>query len=370
MEIRLIADGEEHLCNDFRNRIYGENHTLRQWHWEFAENTYDKKPIPYAVIEDGGNIVGTQAFIPIRMIDRDGVYWTAKSEATLLAPEYRGKHLFEKMYDLLFRYAEERRFACIWGFTAAVKALAPLGFIFPSKTEQIFTPFSTRAVVSMMGKDGHGAKENSTAKIKIGLARAAAGIAQTVSAVKMTHSRKNTLDGLKIQTMPRADEQAGDLCRRFIDHYGGTTVYRDAQYLQWRLFDNPYARSIVKGAYRDGELQGWAAYTIADDGMGYLVDLMAVGDDNHGIGDIVRTLLIEAVIGTRNMGASGIRGWRVNDHPFDKLVGKVAKTIGFYHIKRGFSFVLYNCPESKARPAHIDGQDWYISRIFTEGVLG
>ncbi len=362
MEIRLIADGEERLCNDFRNRIYGEHHTLSQWRWEFAQNTYDKKPIPYAVIEDGGSVVGTQAFIPTRMIDRDGVYWTAKSEATLLAPEYRGKHLFEKMYDLLFRYAEEHDFACIWGFTAAVKALAPLGFIFPSKTEQIFMPFTTRSVTSMMGRDARG--------VKIGLARTAAAVAQTFSAVKMAGRRKHLPDGVEIRTMAHADEQAGDLCRRFIDKYGGTTVYRDAQYLQWRLFDNPYARSIVKGAYRDDVLEGWAAYTLADDGMGYLVDMMAACDDDRNMEDILRALLIESAVGARNMGASGIRGWQVNDHPFDKLVGRIAKTVGFYHIRRGFSFVLYNCPASETRPDHTDGQDWYISRIFTEGVLG
>lgn len=370
MEIRLIADGEERLCNDFRNKIYGEHHTLRQWRWEFAENTYDRKPIPYAVIEDNGNIVGTQAFIPTRMIDRDGVYWTAKSEATLLAPEYRGKHLFEKMYDLLFRYAEEHGFACIWGFTAAVRALAPLGFIFPSKTEQLFMPFTTRSVTSMMGRDGHDDRKTFPAKAKIGLALAATAGAQTISALKLAIRRKHARGEIRVRTMTRADDQAGDLCRRFIDHYGGTTVYRDAQYMQWRLFDNPYARSIVKGAYRDSELVGYAAYTLADDGMGYLVDIMAAADDDRKIEDIVRTLLIEAAIGARNMGASGIRGWRVNDHPFDKLVGKVAKTIGFYHIKRGFSFVLYNCPASKTRPDHTDGRDWYISRIFTEGVLG
>jgi GNAT superfamily N-acetyltransferase len=370
MEIRLIADGEDRLCNDFRNRIYGENHTLRQWRWEFAENTYDKRPIPYVVIEDGGKIIGTQAFIPIRMIDRDGIYWTAKSEATLLDPEYRGKRLFEKMYDLLFRYAEEHDFACIWGFTAAIKAFVRMGFTVPFDTEQIFLPFSTRAVASLLDSTAPGEKKSLSARAKIGLARTATAFARAVSAVRLARHRKNILEGLEIRTMPRADEQAGDLCGRFIDGYGGATIHRDAQYLQWRLFDNPYIRSVVKGAYRDGKLLGWAAYTIADDGMGYLVDLMAVGDDGLNTEDIVRALLIEAVIGCRNMGATGIRGWHVNDHPFDNLLGKVAKRIGFYHIKRGFSFVLYNCPESKNRPDHTDGKDWYISRIFTEGVFG
>lgn len=370
MEIRLIADGEEQLCNDLRNRIYGEHHTLSQWRWEFAENTFGKKPIPYVVVNDGGNIVGTQAFIPTRLIDRDGVYWTAKSEATLLDPKYRGKHLFEKMYDILFRYAEEHGFSSIWGFTAAIKAFVRMKFVIPYDTGQIFMPFSTRAAASMLDNSAPGGKKSLKHRTKIRLAQAASLFAQAVSSAKLAAQRKKSPDGTEIRTMPHADEQAGDVCRRFIDIYGGTTIYRDAQYLQWRLFDNPYARSVVKGAYRDGELLGWAAYTMADDGMGYLVDLMAAGEDDHNVEDVVRALIVEAVIGCRNMGATGIRGWRVNDYPFDTLVGKVAKSVGFYHIKRGFSFVLYNCPESKNRPDHTDGKDWYISRIFTEGVSG
>ena len=34
-----------------------------------------------------------------------------------------------------------------------------------------------------------------------------------------------------------------------------------------------------------------------------------------------------------NMGALGVRAWRVNHHPFDSMVTRVAGNLGFFHIK-------------------------------------
>lgn len=371
MEIRLIADGEETLCNDFHNRIYKKNRTMQQWKWDFVLNNYKKRPIPYAVVEDNDNIVGTQAFIPIRMIHKDGIYWTAKSEETLVDPDCRGKQLFEKMYLLLFEYAKEREFASIWGFTSAIKAFKRLDFSIPGETEQIFIPFSSKSIPTMMKKNLYGRKKSSMDKIKIAFIRSGCVLAQAVSSLKIALNKKRAINELDIRTWNKPDEQAGDLCRRFIQKWGGTTIYRDAEYLQWRLFDNPYVESVIKALYNQNQLLGWAAFTLGDDGMGYLVDLMVAGDDSkYAIGDLISVLLLEAVTGTRNMGATGIRGWRVNNHPFDRLIYHAAKKIGFYHIKRGHAVVLYDCKAGKRRVSYNKFDDWFVSRVFTEGVLG
>jgi hypothetical protein len=371
VEIRLIADGEKELCNNFHNRIYKKNRTIQQWEWDFELNNYNKKPIPFAVVKDDGKIVGTQAFIPIRMIDNDGIYWTAKSEETLVDPDYRGQQLFEKMYSLLFNYAGEHEFANIWGFTPAVKAFKRLEFSIPGKTEQIFIPFSNRSIPTMMRKISYGFPKSLMDNIKIAMYRSAGIPAQIFSSLKIALNKRRAIGDLDIRTWDSSDIRTGDLCRRFIQKWGGTTIYRDTEYLQWRLFDNPYVKSVVKALYHHDDLLGWIAFTMGDDGMGYLVDLIIAGDDTgYSIENLIKALLIEAVIGTRNMGAIGIRGWHVNNHPFDKLVCDVAKSIGFFHIKRGHAVVLYNCEAGKNRISYNRFDDWYISRIFTEGVFG
>jgi GNAT superfamily N-acetyltransferase len=371
VEIRLITEGEEEQCNNFHNRIYKQNRTMQQWEWEFVLNNYNIKPIPFAVVEDEGKIVGTQAFIPIRMIDKDGIYWTAKSEATLVDPAYRGQQLFEKMYNFLFEYATDNDFASIWGFTPAIRAFKRLGFNSDGKVEQIFIPFLNRSIPDMINKNSYGLPDSFKDKIKIMLFRSVGVVAQTISSLKIALNKNRKIGGLVIKTWDSPDIQSGDLCKRFIHKWGGTTIYRDSDYLRWRLFDNPYVKCIVKGLYKKDKLLGWIGYTMGDDGMGYFVDLMVVDDDSeYDIKHLIRMLLIEAVIGCRNMGATGIRGWRVNNHPFDKLICDVAKSIGFYHIKRGHSVVIYNCKAGMSRDSYNKYNDWYINRIFTEGVLG
>jgi len=374
VEIRLIAEGEESLCNDFQNRFHRKNRTIQQWRWEFLDNNYDQTPIPYAVTEDNGKIVATQALIPIRMIDRDGTYWTAKSEETLVDPDYRGRQLLGKMYALLLNYAEEHGFAYIWGFTGvepAIKALSRLNFIVPVNIEQVLMPFSSRSIPIMMGKRQHGKNEGVIDKLKMAVIRSGCVLVQTVSSLKIALSRKRVIENIDIRTMEKPDERTGELCRRFIGKWGGTTIFRDADYVRWRLFDNPYVRSVVRALYDQNELLGWTAFTLGDDGMGYLVDLMVAGDDSrYATEDLVRILLLEAVVGTRNMGAVGLRGWRINNHPFDRIICRVAKKAGFYHIKRGNVVVLYDCEAGKKRPSYKKFDDWFVSRIYTEGVIG
>lgn len=370
MHIRLITDDEAEICNEFHNRVYTKNRTIRQWQWEFEGNNYGKQPTPYAVVDDNGKIVGTQAFVPIRMIDKDGVYWTAKSEETLVDPDYRGKRLFEEMYALLFDYAREHQFAYIWGFTPATKAFVRLGFTTPGKTEQIFMPFSSRSIPVMMSKT-YGTKPGIADMLKVAAARSGCVVAQTVSSLKVAARSKRAIRNLDIRTMSEPDQQAGELCRSFVDKWGGTTVYRDADYLRWRLFENPYVKSVVRALYANQRLLGYTAFTLGDDGMGYLVDLMVTGDESdYAVEDMIKTLLLEGVRGTRSMGATGVRGWHVNNHPFDRLVCRVAKEIGFYHIKRGHTTVIYSCEAGTQRDSCGRFDDWYVSRVFTEGVLG
>jgi len=343
---------------------------MSQWRWEFADNTYGQTPIPFAFAKVDDKIVGTQAFIPIRMIDRDGVYWTAKSEATLVDPDYRGQRLFEKMYELLFRYAEEHEFSYVWGFTPAIKAFTRLEFTVPGVTQQLFMPFSSRSVTAMLGKLPRDRPGGARDRIKAATLRAGITAARMASAVSIALTSRKLPSGLEIRTMQEPDAQAGNCCKRFIEQWGGTTIYRDSNYLRWRLFENPYVKSVVRAIYEGDELLGWTAYTLGDDGLGYLVDMLISCDESrYKPSSLIRILLLEAVLGTRNMGATGIRGWRVNQHPFDRLVCREARKVGFYHIKRGHSVVLYNCPAQRVRAGYGKFDDWYISRIYTEGVL-
>jgi hypothetical protein len=70
------------------------------------------------------------------------------------------------------------------------------------------------------------------------------------------------------------------------------------------------------------------------------------------------------------MGACGIRGWYANNHPFDQLVTKIAKQVGFYSFDKGHAFVVHNDFTAPKRPGLQLNDNWHLTRIMTEGVFG
>ncbi|MCK5125799.1 MAG: GNAT family N-acetyltransferase [candidate division Zixibacteria bacterium] len=375
MEIRLARRDEDKACNDFHNRIYGDNRTLEQWQWGYFLEAFQTDKIPFAVVEDKGKIVGTQAFIPIRLINKDGIFWTAKSEDTLVDPDYRGQKLFEKMYDLLFTYLDENDLHCIWGFTPATKSFIRLGFEIPGTISQLFMPFSNDAIIRAIRSQLPSPKSKPLSLLKRTSYKAATVAGRVVSCLKFSGiesklKNKSNLDKINITITDTAPAQAGELCQAFIKKYGGITIYRDAAFIKWRLLDNPFIKSIIKTAHVDGELVGWIAYTHAPDGMGYVIDWIAAHKDDAIVHDTLLLLLKEAVTDMRQTGAVGLRFWKATTHPFDELASDIAKKSGFFHIKRGYTTVLYINENSDRKNQLSDYQNWFINRTFTQGCYG
>jgi len=380
VEIRFASIADGATCNWFYNNGHQKRRTLAQWEWEFVSRDFSQQKLLYVVAEDQGHIVGTQALIPIRMVDGNGVFWTAKSEETLVSPAYRGQQIFEKMYDLLKQYAQSSGIRCIWGFTPATRAFTRIGFETPGKTSQVFFPFSGDAITVLLNRQAGDDKGNRPSRISRMAYRIAGTVAGSVSSLRFkltssaafTGSQEDSRTGLHFRLLTGAPAEAGEACRSFVHQWGGCTILRDTAYLQWRLFDNPYVRALFWGAYVGNQLCGWVAYALGDDGMGYLVDMIAVDRERLRVParEIVKGLLSTAVNDLRQMGALGMRGWHVNNHQFDKLVLREAKALGFWHIKRGHDVVVLYVPGSATEAGPADFQQWFVTRIYTEGLLG
>jgi N-acetylglutamate synthase-like GNAT family acetyltransferase len=373
MEVRLATEDDITACNAFHNTVYQRSRTIEQWRWEFASPLLPNNIVPYALAEDNGRVVGTQALIPVRMVAHEGVYWTAKSEETLVAQDYRGRQLFEQMYELLFNYGREHGIRSIWGFTPATKAFIRMGFDIPAKTQQLLFPFSREAGATLSDtKVSPVGGRLGKWVVSTAVAAGARYSSFRASVVTPTVRAQTAAQNISLRTLDEPPEGAADLCHFFVSKWGGTTIYRDGPYLRWRLFSNPHVRPFVRAAYEGDTLLGWIASSVGDEGIGYIVDLFvacrpdASCDDEH----VIRLLLCDAVENLRSAGATGIRGWRVNNHPFDRLVTRVAKGVGFFHFHRGHSVVVYNMtdPGQSRTPGWFD--DWYVNRIYTEGLAG
>ncbi|KPL18326.1 MAG: hypothetical protein AMJ92_08525 [candidate division Zixibacteria bacterium SM23_81] len=376
MKIRLATPEDASACNDFYNQYYTDKRTLDQWRWEFCSSLYKGPMAPFVMVEDGGCVVGTQAMIPVPMIDGQGTFWTAKSEETLVDPHYRGKHLFAQMYELLFDYAKQNDIRAIWGFTPAERAFKRVGFAVPGATSQLFRPFSGRSVKILSDRYFVRKKRVQWSALKtMAGSLAGAGLSLVSSALNLSQrivERRILLNGLHLKTLTDPPEDISELSVSFVKQWGGTTIFRSADYLRWRIFANPHVSAVVRAVYMNNQLLGWIIYALDDDSMGYIVDLMAISDSVDGLSAVavIKILLIDAVKRLQKAGAVGVRAWHINDHPFGRSAAQLMKRMGFFLIRKGYQVVVYPHLETIERQSLNFFDNWYITRLYTQGLLG
>lgn len=143
LTFRLATLDDADRCNAFFNGLHRTDRSLAAWQWEFLDSS--GHVVPYVIAEDGDRVVGTQAALPIPMVAMREQFTSAKSEETLVDPEYRGQGIFESMYDLLFAELDRREVVVVWGFTTAVKPFIRVGFDVPAVARQVVFPLSGRA---------------------------------------------------------------------------------------------------------------------------------------------------------------------------------------------------------------------------------
>jgi len=322
------------------------------------------------LLERDGVVLGTQALIPIKMIDTDGVFLTAKSEETLLDPTMRGEGALERMYALLFARAEEMSITAIWGFTPAVKAFIRLGFDVPGRTAQLLTVLDSRGF-SQSDANRHESAGRVPRRV---LFRLAVGLASVWSKGLFGVARRarRVPQSLHMSIANDVPTGAAQLMHSFVTQWGGCTLFRDSEYLRWRVFSNPWIKPRVLCAYVGGSLAGWVIYSSGTDGLGYIVDIVASDGHSASISAsvVVSALLYGAVEDLRNGGTTAIRAWSVSAHPFDRLVRREARRLGFLLIDKGNPFVLWRATERVARSSQSHFDAWYMTRIYTEGTNG
>jgi hypothetical protein len=366
MDLRLATYNDAPLCNSLYNETYNKSRTVNQWEWEFVRpNCPDL--IPYVLAFEGGELVGTQAYIPIPFIDEEGVFLTAKSEETLVSPQMRGKSVFPIMYERLFALASSQNMKSIWGFTPATKAFTRLGFSTPEQAKLLVLSNSWRGLPSLTG----GRPGWRGVARHFGLAVASVFLA-VWGRVRGGSSGGTLRSPETLVTLENASPFSRAYSEQFIATWGGTTILRDASYMQWRIFDNPYLKSTVVGAFADGQLLGHVAFVVDGEAVGHVIDIMAAHPGGRNEDErLTKILLAEAVKRLRSEGATIVRAFKINGHPYDALVAALSHQLGFIRLDRGSAVVFHTDYQSEKRgSSHDDFSNWFVTLLFTEGQLG
>ncbi len=296
--------------------------TAAQWSWEYARPA--NGPPAYAVSTHRGAVVGTQAYIPIEFLLDGRILLTGKDEDTLIAPAYRGLGLLDEMYLLLARRATADGVSLWWGFTnTAVRPLLRNGYHSIGRFEAM------RADLSM------------------------------------PHEERGR--GLTVAELADPDSRCDECSTAFGRQAGGITLHLSADYLRWRVLENPHRPHALFAAWRGTRLVGLGVFKLETPQKTGLVSELTAVADSPAEREATLRLLLNA--GLRWLAARGCRWAEARfsgPHPCNRMVRAILAGHGFRDVPNPRAAEFLVRPLGATDPRVLDLESWRISELMRE----
>lgn len=359
--ISILKDVEIDEVISFYNRIYNETRTREKFVWEFHNAPSGKAIYVVAKDTDTNKIVGSQCAIPIELIAQDGtVILTAKSEDTLVDPEYRGLNIFENMYQLLFEKCRENGIKYLWGFTSAKKPFLKLGFEIPYDQSQSVMAININAAYSYLSQLNP--KNNFSSRFKIGTF---CFISKMVSIKKSFGSQQSIDKDFSYKELGKKILKEAEL-PVLMSARNGFSIKLDLPFMTWRIENNPYHDKIFNVYFlSQNTMVANLIFNHHKDGVWFLVNDMYAETLTL---KQKQAMLRKAVKGLLHQEKSAIKLIRTWDFKHNALGNEelvMRKKVGFSHIDRGISFVWKSLDEHDT----LKTADFNLSRIATQGKI-
>jgi GNAT superfamily N-acetyltransferase len=357
IEVRFLKEGEEAAVNELFNLTYHHRRSMENFMWEFFNGPFGKAIYVVAYDNEKKKIVGTQSAIPIEFISGDGEkILTAKSEDTLLDPAYRGKGLFDKMYNLLFKACADAGIKYIWGFTYAKKPFLKVGFEIPFETVQgVYTMNPERSYRYLSNLNP---ANKFSEKLKIfGLS----WISFLKSVLSRTPGKINEAAEVKEDLNFERDLFIKNAISGTNEKYW--TINFSPSYIKWRLRNNPYKNhyqllTAVKGNREVADI----IINTRGEGYAYLEQLIF---DNELIFSFKKQLILKLLGQLRSKNVFLVRFWGFLQNDINAQEVDLLKKCGFIFVRKGTAFVWKNLEEVKG--SQVKPSNLLLSRLFTQG---
>lgn len=351
-EIRVLNESELILANQLYSKVYIKERSLKDFKWEFLEGPIGKAI--YVGAFDGSRLIGTQAAIPLYFVNEKGEkILTAKSEDTLLDPEYRGKGLFDKMYEVLFYECKKVGIVSVWGFTYAKKPFLKLGFEIPFETNNavmVFNPLSSYNYLISLNP-----QNKLKDKVKI-LGLVLLSYFKNIFFTRNSTSENNVLVSSVVDSLL-------NLQFKVLQSSESQSLMMDADYLRWRLIENPYNNKYMEASLFNqvDEKIASVIYNLRPQGVAYIEHILMNSDlRNSERATLIFKVLSELkMIGVHTVRFWGMQGSKVNIEEIEML-----KHCGFVFSGRGTAFVYKRLENEAVNPINL-----LVSRLFTQGNL-
>ena len=367
IKYRLAEKTDADACVEFHNLHWSRKINVKQWLWQCFPSSVNKKFHFTVIAEKNGKVVGTQSIIPTKFIDSSGVYLTAKSEQTLLSKEVRGKGIFSKMYDLEFKHCSKNDIKCIWGYTQAGKAFKKIDFKIPFNYRQMWYGYISFPEIKF---------SNFKDIVKSFIIYIRLIIAKIKNFLFLKDSNVNTK--IEIKKLSSVPDNIEELSKKFINQWGGATIFRDKDFVSWRFLSNPHVNVNLFAAFYLEEILGYLAVSVPnEEGVCSIVDIITIDSINNEISskEVSIGLFKEVFDFCKRENGVKVTCWGNNNHEFGMEMSKIYRLFGMSQYKKPTSVVHYVVPDFRSKneknlSSYESYKDWYVSMAFTQGHSG
>jgi hypothetical protein len=270
-ELRPTEAADAGALNELYERLTGRRRSVEQWRWEWLEVPGGPAPSWVIVERASGKIVGHHGLVPVPLARGGRALRGARTENTMVAPEHRERFYYPAFEAQLLREVAPRfdvLYTCA-GKSVQAAMRRRLGYR---------TAGSWETWTAAQGP-AHRAARNAGRAAALAL-RPLAALARKAPA------------GWEIDEAP-ALERVESLWRLSAADFALAPL-READFLRWRLLENPYHRislAIAREAGADRGFLAWREERAGRAGLRVVVeDLFVRGNDEVGCRAALRLL--------------------------------------------------------------------------------
>jgi hypothetical protein len=327
----LLDYDDRNEAVSFYNEMYDAKRTRQNFDWLMNGPAGKTVYVVARDIKKNNQIVGSQCAIPIVMTNNLGEkVLTAKSDDTIVHPNYRGQKISKYMYELLFDICRKAKIEYIWGFTNAKKPLLVVDFEIPySICKSYFIVSVNNAFKSIISS-----KPNRKSHHFIALS--------FVLLAKIKSVKRYFLDK-KLTKFTVESEWTNDLDALIQSYYNAHRElffipFIQQNYLEWRILNAPEVDSCSIFALRDMDniLRGYILFSRDAKNVAHL--MFELYDEKLSEEDIV-SFLSYSIKCLSDEKIAMIKTWNFDTNAYNKKTMSRHSKVGFWHVRRGMSLV-------------------------------
>jgi hypothetical protein len=359
LKMREVTDSDINELISLHNAHYLDNRTTEQWTWEYKGNYPDF--FVFTVIEDNGEIVGTQGMIPIYINIKGRRYLSGKRENGLLLDKYRGGALYQDLLEFAHSLCREKNMFVTWGFSDAVRVRRPGTAIYANCMDESILVLNLRNALNQIVRPERTTGKNILMSIFAIFCYSYSLIVSSLVRFRYSFWRNSTGTKYSIEHRLRSIDDLNKLYERLREIYPDLIyIDQDDKYITWRIYSNPNIRYETYFIYEDNLLRGNCYVGEKDNRVASIADFTF--ESTEAAAFLLRSLISK----WRKERIGYVYFFGNAKNPLAVTVFNLLKRFGSLRRRNEDAFVLKNMSYNDEGHLH-DIKNWYLGGLWREG---